>query len=172
MNITAKSRYGLKIMMDLTEVVEGLAQRSDIAARQGIPLDYMDHVQSRLRDAGLIASTRGRSGGYRLARGADSVSMLEIFMAVEDSFQPVRCLEGEGGHGCQVEHLCSSRDAWSEISNAIGKSLSGIILADIVAKKQSAKSHEPVADPRSSPPRGEIQECRAPRRRALGAELS
>ena len=55
MNITSKSRYALKILMDLAERdptgTGAVAQRTDISKRQGIPLDYMDHVLSRLREA-------------------------------------------------------------------------------------------------------------------------
>ncbi len=159
MNITSKSRYALKIMMDLAScaapgATDGVTHRSVISARQGIPLDYMDHVLSRLRDAGLILSVRGRSGGYRLARLATEVSVLDIFMAVEGSFQPVQCLDGD--QGCVVEHVCTSRDAWADISTAIRHSLSGIILADLVAKRAREKiPATPVL----------VQECRAPVKR-------
>lgn len=153
MNITSKSRYALKIMMDLAESKIELTHRGDIAQRQGIPLDYMDQIMGRLKEGGLIGSTRGRSGGYRLVRPAYEVSVLEIFTAVEDAFEPVQCLDG--GTGCVAEHFCSSKDAWGVISSAIRQALSGIILSDIVSRK--------VAHPFELP--GSIQECRAPRRR-------
>jgi len=163
MNITSKSRYALKIMMDLAEHEGDLAHRSDIATRQGIPPDYMDHILGRLRERGLIDSTRGRGGGYRLARAASGVSVLEIFMAVEDAFQPVQCLQG--GTGCIAEGICSSKDAWGLISNAIGGALSGIILTDLVAKKPYAKGGESASG-------SATQECRAPKRRAGGSRLA
>ena len=152
MNITSKSRYALKILMDLAEATEALTHRSDIAARQGIPLDYMDQILGRLRERGLIESTRGRSGGYKLARPAEDVSVLEIFTAVEDAFEPVQCLDG--GTGCLAQHVCSSKDAWGVISSAIRQTLSGIILADITAHRMSL------------PFDMGLQECRAPRRRS------
>jgi Rrf2 family protein len=163
MNITSKSRYALKIMMDLAATSDGsLTHRADIAGRQGIPLDYMDQILGRLRDARLIASTRGRAGGYRLARPATEVSALAIFTAVEDAFEPVSCLESGTG-GCMVESICGAKDAWSEISHAIHKSLSGILLSELVARDQaSLQARMPglVAPP--------LQECRAPSRRAGG----
>lgn len=170
MNITSKSRYALKIMMDLAEAKSDLTHRSDIAQRQGIPLDYMDQIMSRLRERGLIGSTRGRSGGYRLSRAASEVSVLEIFTAVEDAFEPVQCLDG--GHGCMAEHFCSSKDAWGAISSAIRQALSGIILSDIVARKVPHPFEAPTKEvqPHSESPGG-IQECRAPRRR-VGATKS
>lgn len=155
MNITSKSRYALKIMMDLAEATIPITHRADIAQRQGIPLDYMDQILARLREGGLIESTRGRGGGYGLARSALQISVLEIFTVVEDAFEPVQCLEG--GKGCLAEHVCSSKDAWGVISSAIRHTLSGIILADIAAHKMPL------------PVEIGIQECRAPRRRS-GAE--
>jgi Rrf2 family protein len=162
MNITSKSRYALKIMMDLAEHAEvPVVHRGDIAARQGIPLDYMDHILSRLREGGLIDSTRGRGGGYRLVRAPEGISALTIFTVVEDAFQPVQCLEG--GTGCVAEHVCSSKDAWGLISGAIRDTLSGIMLTDLVANKAQAKS-EALAGPLAAL----SQECRAPKRRAGG----
>jgi Rrf2 family iron-sulfur cluster assembly transcriptional regulator len=156
MNITSKSRYALKIMMDLTQHEGELVHRSDVAHRQGVPLDYMDQILSRLRDAGLIESTRGRGGGYKLARQPDQISILEIFSNVEDVFEPVQCLDG--GLGCLAQQVCQSKDAWGVISGAIHQALSGIILADIVASTTSGKGAS--LDLPAAP-----QECRAPRRK-------
>lgn len=160
MNITSKSRYALKIMLDLAQSSDGaLAHRADVASRQGIPIDYMDQILIRLREAGLIVSIRGRSGGYRLARPALEISALMVFMAVEDAFAPVSCLE-HGSGSCQVASFCGAKDAWSEISHAIHKALSGILLSDLVAKDQGVSAVRTIAPP--------LQECRAPSRRAGG----
>ena len=162
MNITSKSRYALKIMMDLTEHYSAdedlVIQRSDIAMRQGVPLDYMDHILSRLKEAGLIQSTRGRGGGYRLAIPPQKLSVLDIFTAVEDVFEPVRCLEDASA--CGAEHVCGAKDAWTVISSAIRGALSGIILWDLVHQRGLTKGLEFLT---VAP-----QECRAPKRRAGG----
>ncbi len=157
MNITSKSRYALKIMMDLAQHEGDLVHRSDVAQRQGVPLDYMDQILGRLRDGALIESTRGRSGGYRLAKKPEEISILEIFSCVEDAFEPVQCLDG--GSGCMAQHVCQSKDAWGVISGAIHRALSGIILADIIDSTSSGKPQ--LGDITMAP-----QECRAPRRKA------
>ena len=162
MNITSKSRYALKIMLDLAQHDGVLVHRSDVAQRQGVPIDYMDQILSRLRDGGLIESTRGRGGGYKLARHPEEISVLEIFSIVEDVFEPVQCLDG--GMGCMAQHVCQSKDAWGVISGAIHQALSGIILADIVASTTAGKA--PLVDLPIPP-----QECRAPRRRAAATKL-
>lgn len=169
MNITSKSRYGLKIMMDLATIKAAHTQRLDIATRQGIPLDYMDHILLRLRTRGLIGSIRGRGGGYRLLQPMEGISVWEIFDAVEDAIQPVQCLEG--GTSCAAEHHCSSRDAWSDIAQAVKNSLSAILLSDIVTKRRIGASFldetklglRPEVGVAAS--QGFVQECRAPKRR-------
>ncbi len=94
MNVTAKSRYGLKLMMDLADHEEsGHQQRHSIAERQSIPLDFMDQIVARLKQAGLIDSIRGRSGGVQLKKKATEISLWDILIAVEDSLYPVKCLE-------------------------------------------------------------------------------
>jgi Rrf2 family protein len=80
-NITAKSRYALKIMMDLAvQEDHGHQQRHNIAQRQNIPLDFMDQITSRLRAAGLVASIRGRSGGFQLSKLTTEISPLAADM--------------------------------------------------------------------------------------------
>lgn len=166
MNITSKSRYALKIMIDLAEhPPEVVVHRSAIAERQAIPLDYMDHVLSRLRDARLVASTRGRGGGYRLERRPQEISMLAVFQAVEDAWHPVACLTEEAA--CTMAAVCNTRDTWSVISDAISDSLSGILLSDLLARRRLAVDARPSE---SEGPDGPVpaQECRAPKRRAGG----
>jgi Rrf2 family iron-sulfur cluster assembly transcriptional regulator len=147
---------------------DALAHRSDVSARQGIPLEYMDQILGRLRDAGLIASTRGRGGGYRLAKEAAEISMHDIFTSVEDAYQPVQCLDGhkEGVAPCGASPICVSKDVWSDISLAISRSLSGIILADVVARHNPMRPGGAEALPDGLMG---LQECRPPRKSASKA---
>lgn len=62
-----------------------LVRRGEIAGRQGIPTDYLDQIMIRLRAGKLVESTRGRSGGYRLARPAKDITMWDLFSSVEES---------------------------------------------------------------------------------------
>lgn len=177
MNITSKSRYALKIMMDLALHQENLTHRVDIAQRQGVPLDYMDQILLRLKDHHLIESTRGRSGGYRLSGQPELISVFQIFNAVEDGFVPVLCLDGF--HSCQAEQFCQSKDAWSLISAAIRESLSGITLSSIITNRSlllgsinDQVSERALAD-RSKDVNleGRLHECRAPRRLSSNANV-
>ncbi len=151
MNVTSKSRYALKIMMDLSHFShQPLVRRSEIAQRQGIPTDYLDQIMIRLRAGNLVASTRGRSGGYRLARPASQITMWDLFSAVEESIVPVDCIS-RGSDICDFEQSCLSKNAWVEIFGSIRHSLNGITLASLTDRW--AAEH-------AACPAGGIQECR------------
>src|SRR3989338_4083143 len=140
LNITAKSRYALKIMMDLAvQEDQGHQQRHNIAQRQNIPLDFMDQITSRLRAAGLVSSIRGRSGGFQLSKATTAISLCDIFQAVEDSLYPVKCLEHEK---CEFEQSCISIDVWDEVFTVLRNALSQKTLADSVGKWRT-RSIEP-----------------------------
>lgn len=133
MNLTSKSRYALKIMMDLAHFsYQPLVRRNDIANRQGIPTDYLDQIMIRLRAGNLVQSTRGRSGGYKLARPAKEITMWDLFSSVEESMIPVECISK--GHACDFGGSCVSKNAWVDIFGAIKQSLSQISL-DTLAKQ-------------------------------------
>ncbi|MBI2602633.1 MAG: Rrf2 family transcriptional regulator [Deltaproteobacteria bacterium] len=139
MNITAKSRYALKIMMDLSLHEEGgHQQRHNIAVRQGIPLDFMDQVTARLRSASLIESIRGRSGGFKLSKASPKISLWDIFQAVEDNLYPVKCLDHEK---CALEGMCVSIDAWDEVFSILKNELQKRSLQEVVDKWRQGNTH-------------------------------
>lgn len=151
MNLTSKSRYALKIMMDLAHFShQPLVRRSDIASRQGIPTDYLDQIMIRLRAGKLVESTRGRCGGYKLARPADQITMWDLFSSVEESIVPVECISK--GHSCDFESSCVAKNAWVEIFGAIRSSLSKITLASLAGRW---------ANEHTQCPQGGIRECRS-----------
>lgn len=155
MNLTSKSRYALKIMMDLAHYsappsadAAGVVRRSDIARRQGIPTEYLDQIMIRLRAASLVESIRGRAGGYRLGRTPAQINLWDVFSAVEDSIYPVECVATES---CDFAPSCITHDAWSSIFASMREPLVKTTLAEATNKW---------ADEHRMCPAGGIRECR------------
>ena len=133
MNLTSKSRYAIKILMDLAmHAEEPQVQRHDIATRQGIPTNYLDQIMLRLRKSKLVESVRGRSGGYRLSKATGNISVWDIFSSVEESILPVKCIQG--AVGCDFEENCTSKEAWEDIYEAFKKPLTELTLEQIMRK--------------------------------------
>lgn len=161
MNFTSKSRYALKIMMDLAHHSHlPLVRRNDIAVRQGIPTDYLDQIMIRLRAGQLVESVRGRAGGYRLARNPQDINLWELFSAVEDSIYPVECVtdHDECHHGSQ----CISRSAWGDIFGRMKHSLASLTLGALSAKHHREYDRQGAVGP---------VECRPGRSSAVGTPV-
>jgi Rrf2 family iron-sulfur cluster assembly transcriptional regulator len=152
MNLTSKSRYAFKIMIDLAVRSAGTqAERGVVVARHGIPASYMDQILLRLRNAELVVSARGRKGGYRLARRPDEISVLDIVVAVEDALEPVQCLVAS--ELCVHQETCVSKDAWHHVYEAMKTSLKGLTL-----KALAAVEGKDLPQPKPSP--DSVIECR------------
>lgn len=122
MIITAKTKYGLKALLDIVyHHRAGPVQRRHIAARQGIPTDYMDQILMRLRSNGLIHSLRGREGGYLLAMSPDEITVWDVVCAVEDPGYQADGIEGDPL--CRAAREIIADPVWSEVEAELKKKL-------------------------------------------------
>ncbi len=86
MKLSTKGRYAMVAMADLALQAEGeMTSLADIAKRQDLSLPYLEQLFVRLRREGLVVSVRGPGGGYRLAKPAAEIRVVEIFSAVEET---------------------------------------------------------------------------------------
>jgi Rrf2 family cysteine metabolism transcriptional repressor len=103
-----------------------------------LPLSYLEHLVAKLREAGLVTSTRGAHGGYRLARPAKEIDMLEVVQALEGPIAPMECfhIEREGRVLCSHEaddgRACATKLLWTRVQGGVTKALNGTTLADLV----------------------------------------
>ncbi len=104
MMFSTKAEYGVRVMVELARRgggdddvlgsgVGGIpVPLAEIAAGDGLPLAYLEHLVARLRKAGLVDSRRGSRGGYMLARPASQITMAEVVEALEGSIAPIECI--------------------------------------------------------------------------------
>ena len=84
LTISSKSRYGIAALLALAEFYSsGLLQIKDIASRCNIPHQYLEQIFNRLGKAGIVKSTRGKNGGYELAKPPGQITVLHIVTAQE-----------------------------------------------------------------------------------------
>ena len=89
MRLSTKSRFAITAMIDVAlRASAGPVPLSEIASRHHISLSYLEQVFSKLRQHGLVESTRGPGGGYALGQRADRVTVADIIGAVEDVVKP------------------------------------------------------------------------------------
>lgn len=133
MRLTTKGRYAVTAMLDLAlHATENPVPLADISQRQGISLSYLEQLFSRLRRQGLVGSARGPGGGYRLARPAAEIAVVDVINAIDENVNVTRC----GGRGdCQDGEPCLTHDLWCDLSDQIHDFLASIDLQQLVERR-------------------------------------
>ncbi len=134
MRLTTKGRYAVTAMLDLAlHYEDGPITLADISSRQGISLSYLEQLFAKLRRQGLVDSTRGPGGGYRLSRSPKEIPVANVITAVDENIETTRC----GGLGnCQNDDMCLTHELWAELSERIYNFLSEISLGDLVEREE------------------------------------
>jgi Rrf2 family protein len=129
--LNTKARYAVMAMADLAKYgAVSAVPLSAVAERQGLSLAYLEQIFLRLRRSGLVASARGRSGGYHLARPATEIHIDEIMKAVEEETRLTRCLDSETG--CVGDRRCLTHGLWHALGNHIASFLSRVSLQEVL----------------------------------------
>ena len=132
LTISSKSRYGITALLALAEFYNsGLLQIKDIASRCDIPHQYLEQIFNRLGKTGIIKSTRGKKGGYELAKPPEQITVLHIVNALEGDIEFVS--KSDGNNDAIVE-------LFQEAENKLKKILS-VNLADLVSKQHALQKN-------------------------------
>jgi Rrf2 family protein len=135
MKIDRRTRYALRMMIDLAEHSDGgrpVGVRS-IAKRQDITRRYLEQIATSLRRAGLVTSKKGQTGGYLLARPASEIGVGEIVEAVSGPVLLLNCLAEPTT--CARVATCRSRRMWALIDTLVRSVLSQYHLDDLVENR-------------------------------------
>ena len=134
MKISTKGRYALRLMVDLAEHKDnGFIALKDVAKRQNISKKYLEQIVPVLNGAGLLATNRGTSGGYRLAKEPKEYTVGDILRITEGSIAPVSCLDSEINL-CERKNFCQTLYVWEGLYKVVNEYLDGITVQDIVDK--------------------------------------
>ncbi|GGL95509.1 Fe-S cluster assembly transcriptional regulator IscR [Pseudomonas asuensis] len=121
-------------MLDLAlHAQRGPVSLADISERQGISLSYLEQLFAKLRRGTLVTSVRGPGGGYQLSRDMQDIHVAQVIDAVNESVDATRC-QGQGD--CHSGDICLTHHLWCDLSDQIHTFLSGITLADLVARNE------------------------------------
>lgn len=129
LRVSKLTDYATVLMAALADGPDELASASDLAERAHFELPTVSKLLKQLAGAGLIESRRGVNGGYRLARPAHEISVLDIVTAIEGPIGMTECSVHEGA--CHREMRCLIQHNWRRISNAIGDALRGVTLEEL-----------------------------------------
>jgi Rrf2 family transcriptional regulator, cysteine metabolism repressor len=143
MKLSTRARYGSRALLDIALYGdEGPVQLKDIAQREQISLQYLEHLITPLISAGVVQSQRGSKGGVMLARPASEIKLSEIVNILEGTIDPVECIEHPDI--CERSNCCVTRDIWDEMKKAMDSVLEGTTLQNMVERYRDKEKPEPV----------------------------
>lgn len=141
MKLSTRGQYGTRALLELAlHQGEGPVLLRDIAQRQQISLQYLEHLISPLIAGGVVRSTRGARGGVSLARAPEEIRLSEVVRLLEGSSAPVECVDNP--EACNRSELCVTRDIWDELKQAIDGVLESTTLKDLVERQKRKEQPE------------------------------
>ena len=132
--------YCLKALIMLAERYPNVQPQrvEEIAAAQSIPENYLRRLLIELKRGGLVASQKGPSGGYLLARNPAKITMADVIEIIEGDFAPVECLEEGGNSPCHRGDACAMRTVWCEVRDSVNSILRRTTLQALAERRKSA----------------------------------
>lgn len=131
--LSKTAEYALRAVAAVARVKEDRPVLAKEIASQGqIPTKYLSKVMRDLVHAGVLSSTRGIGGGFRLKRKADAIKLAEVIRPFDDVTASRRCPFGNAR--CSDENPCSMHDQWRPVAEAYRTLLERTSVADIVDK--------------------------------------
>lgn len=145
MIVSAKGRYALRVMIVLANNGNKYASLKDIAKDEKIPHKFLENIMTELAKAGLVESSRGKSGGYRLSRKPEDYTVAEILKVTEISFASVGCSEtGNAGSGCSETDesgctragICPTLPMWKALDETVNTFFGQYTLKSFLTKDE------------------------------------
>ena len=138
LKVSQKLEYAMRAMIELTQRREegALVPAREIAARQQVPVRFLEQQLGALSKAGLVQSFRGAGGGCRLARDPEDITMAEVADAIEGQIPPMFCLE-PSDHTCFQDSRCGLQGFWADVAKAVDDVFKQTTVADLAARHQT-----------------------------------
>ena len=158
MNVGRRVDYAVRALAYLAGQAGGrIVSRVEIEKNQGIPASYLSKIMKDLVAGGLVESHIGSKGGFSLARAAQTISLKEVYEAVERRLVLMDCLE-QGELYCSYCGVCTQRPVWDNVQSLVADYLGKVSIQDI-ADPQGLK-HRLALPHAAAPAQGESWNAR------------
>ena len=140
MKLTSKGRYAVMALADLARFnnLNPVSLR-DISLRQGISLDYLEQIFSKLKKNEIVKSIRGTQGGYVLNKNPNEIKLTNIFNAVDEKVKTVQCKK-DSKKGCNGKATkCITHNLWDELEIHINTFFENKSLKDLLNNNKQTR---------------------------------
>ncbi len=123
-------------LVDLARRAPEMASARQLAQSSQVPLPMLMNILKELVAGGLVSSTRGVNGGYRLTRNPDEITLSELIQAIEGPINLTVCCNSTPGTEqqlCDLERRCPTRAPMRKVNDVFRQFLNGVTLAHLLS---------------------------------------
>src|SRR6266540_2111550 len=136
MKLSKRGEYALRALIDLgiaSELGWPMLQASELAAKEKLPIKFLEQIFAQLKAAGYVESRRGKFGGYSLARPMRRIKFGAVIRLIDGPLAPIQCVSQTSYARCSCpdEVHCGLRMLMLDVRNSISTVLDRFTLADI-----------------------------------------
>jgi Rrf2 family protein len=158
MNVGRRVDYAVRALAYLAGQADGrIVSRVEIEKKQGIPASYLSKIMKDLVAGGLVESHIGSKGGFSLARAPQTISLKEVYEAVERPLVLMDCLD-QGEQYCSYCGVCTQRSVWDNVQSLVANYLGKVSIQDIA--DTHGLEHRLALPPAAAEARGEASHAR------------
>lgn len=145
--ITRRTDYATRALLALCKArPDELLNVEDIAQRTATPISVVKQVMNQMRSSGLVRSERGPTGGYRLNRRPEDITLERVVRLFQGPLAPISCATRHEPEDCAMTPGCSMQSVWAEVRDATIAILARTTFADLAARATGPwESATPVA---------------------------
>ncbi len=134
MKLSTRAEYGIRVLVALAHAPgDRPTSLAGIAKADKLPHAYIEQLVGALRRAGIVTATRGHSGGYRLARPADQISLVDAVRALDGPILEMPCAGPDDLEVCVRPQDCSVHEVFERLHASLSGTLGATTLADVAA---------------------------------------
>lgn len=133
--VSKMADYAVVILGEMSRNSGGLMSAAALSAILNLPEPTVAKILKMLSAADLVTSVRGAGGGYRLTKGSDEISILDIVVGIDGPVAVVACAEVDAGD-CRLQDTCCVRGCWDSVNDVIRNALSEKTLAQMFVREE------------------------------------
>jgi len=143
--LTVTTEYALRALSELSRSPRGTAVLGrDLAKTARVPAKYLSKIMLSLRNAGMVGTTRGLGGGYRLLRSPEAVHLNDVVRIFEGTSSKPTCLM-DSTRKCSDNHPCNAHPRFHDVQMAYHQFLRDTTLSDLAENGKARTTLEKLA---------------------------
>ena len=132
--VSRRTDYATRAVLALTLEDGGPLKLDELARRTAVPQSVLEQVMPTMRTAGIVRSERGPTGGYRLNKRPEEITLERIVRLFQGQLAPISCATRHNPEPCPMTIGCTLREVWEEIRDATIQLLGQATFADLAAR--------------------------------------